>query len=461
MRRVGLTKTLLVVALVAIVASLYCYGAVRHLRESNTKMTRTDQRKYLGYAKKIHKLIYEDKPFYGDGARMPLYPFLQSLVYDPDLTEEEFFVRGKYFNIVLSLVMLACLFFIFRKYLSLLHTVTLLLVIAYTIFMFKAAYFHAALLFYFLIFCAFLLMCKMLVNPSWKLGVLTGFVLGVTQLTKSAVLPALGLFAFFHGAKALRALYAGLANRARASTPSPHPHLMRELATRLLSIALVVVVFLGTVYPYISTSKRVYGKYFYCVSTTFYMWYDSWDEVKQGTRAHGDRKGWPDLPPEEIPSFSKYMREHTAQQILDRIVSGLEQIHSGCTDSFGYYKYFWIYLAFLLLVVALNPRHSARLAGRYPFLLLFCLSFFTVYLLGYAWYMAIQVANRLVLALFIPVVFSASYAAFLQPPQHLSIRRLGMRVKLLDVFNVLVLCVLAVDMYFIMTDRIVTMYAGT
>ena len=35
--------------------------------------------------------------------------------------------------------------------------------------------------------------------------------------------------------------------------------------------------------PYLSTSKRVFGQYFYNVNSTFYMWYDDWPHASVGT----------------------------------------------------------------------------------------------------------------------------------------------------------------------------------
>lgn len=455
------TRTLnriLVAAVVVVLVSLYWYGAVEHLHKRNTDMTATDQRGYLNQAKSAHEWIYEGQDFQSNRARMPVYPFIQSFFYHPSLTNEAYFVRGKYLNIALSLAILTGVTFILKRYLSLLPTVTLTLVAGFTVFVFKAAYFHAALLFYFLNFCVFLLLIELLIKPSWKLGVLTGIVIGVAYLTKAAMLPALGLFLIFSLAKAGWLFYTSYIGRKN------HTSLLSSNASRpvvhLFCVALVVLSFLSTVYDYISTNKRVFGRYFYNVSTTFYMWYDSWEEVRHGTRAHGDRKGWPDMPSEEIPSPGKYLREHTLQQIGGRFVSGLKRVHSDCSNSYGYYKYVAIYTASLLLLLALNLRYNARIIVENVFVVLFCLSFFVVYLLGYAWYSAVSAGPRFVLAQFLPYMFSVFFAISRQPSRGLLIRPLGIRANLSDVLHVLVLSILAVDTYFILTHRVVTMYAG-
>jgi hypothetical protein len=453
-----LANSLLTIGCVAVLVGLYCYGAVEHLRKRNLDMTSTDQRAYMRYAINVHSLTHENEYFYGDGVRMPLYPLLQSLVYHPDLTREQHFARGKYFNVGLSLAILVAVHLILREHLPRLYAATLTLVTAFTVFIFKAAYFHAALLFYFFNFCAYLLMCRTLINPTWKSSILTGLVIGLAHLTKAAMLPALGLLVVFSLAQIGYLLYA----RWKDGIELPKP-LKRENRPvfRLLCVALVVLSFLGIVYRFIVETKAVFGRYFYNAATTFYMWYDSWREAKRGTRAHGDRYGWPEMPPEEIPSARKYLREHTTQQIVLRIVNGLKKTHSACRASYGYYKYVLIYSIFFVALMGLNPRHNLGLAAKHGLALLFCLSYFAVYLLGYAWYSPIASGNRFVLAQFLPFMFSISYSISQQPLRHISIPSTTVRLRPSDLMQVAILMVLAFELYFILTARIVMMYGGS
>ncbi|MCA9945950.1 MAG: hypothetical protein KC449_20850, partial [Anaerolineales bacterium] len=77
----------------------------------NTDRFRTDQAAYLDAAKQLKTSNYTALT---DRNRMPVYPFLLSLVYEPGLSDEAFFARGKLLNIGLSLIILPLLFFIFR-----------------------------------------------------------------------------------------------------------------------------------------------------------------------------------------------------------------------------------------------------------------------------------------------------------------------------------------------------------
>ena len=125
--------------LIAFFLSLYLFGSIQNLKKVNTRMVLTDQGAYIDFTKKAYISGYT---YSGDRNRMPVYPFFQSLFYNEQMEDQEFFIRGKYVNIVLSLVILSCLFFIFRKYFDLFHSINLLLITAFSVFIFKAAYFQ-------------------------------------------------------------------------------------------------------------------------------------------------------------------------------------------------------------------------------------------------------------------------------------------------------------------------------
>jgi len=429
---------------------LYYNAANQHLAVVNPAKGQ-DQGAYARIAVKMYESQYS---YDGDRNRMPLYPFLQSLIYNPAMEELEFLTQGKRLNIVLSLAILLFLFLVFRRHFPLHHSLNLLLLTAFSVYIFKAAYFQPELLFYALLFCSFLLMWRMLTNPTWQSGIAAGVMLGLAHLTKASVLPALGLFLPFFALSEISSLYAGWKNRAAKSFQK------RLAIARWGSLLLLLLVFTGIIYPYISKSKRVYGHYFYNVNSTFYMWYDSWEEAQKGTHAHGDRHGWPDMPPELIPSPAKYLREHTTAQILERISNGSRVVFERCMNSYGFFNYVVIYAGFALLLVALNLRRSLELVGKHPFLTLFLLSFFVIYFLLYAWYVPIDAGERFILSLFLPFMFTAS-TIIVQLSKGSFVKVRDTRIQLLSLFNTIVLFVISVDIYFVLTHKILTMNGGS
>ncbi len=215
--------------------------------------------------------------------------------------------------------------------------------------------------------------------------------MGIAYLTKASMLPFLVAFGFFG---ALGAVVKGRD--------------FRERARGLGVVMIVVACFLATVSPYITTSKKLFGRYFYNVNTSLYMWAESWQDVNETMDGTGDREHWPDLPPDELPSPQRYFREHSAAEITARIAKGLwtsELRHLG--RSFGYGKYLILYSAFFALMVI---RHRDRflelcIANRMWLRAGFAASIVFGYSLAYAFYSPIVAGPRLVLAIYLPTMF--------------------------------------------------------
>ena len=458
-------KTFCFIGCAALFIFLYVYGALEHSKIINLDVDASDQAAYLSYAKNLYETDYN---MVGGRNRMPVYPMLLSLIYSPDLTENQFFIRSKAFNIALSAALLPGLFWLFRKTLPFILSVNLWLITAFTVFIFKAGYAQTELLFYFLNFCAFLLMYQMLKKPELQFGILTGIVLGIAHLTKASVMPGLFIFAVFFIAKEIYSLYFNF-NRINDDKTQRFSknlfHLFwqirQETALHLLSLALVFLTFLSVIYPYISTSQRFFGQPFYNVNSNFYIWYDSWEEAEAGTRLHGDNKGWPEMPAQQIPSAKKYLQEHTVQQILDRPIRGIKKVLLVAYKSYGYLKYVLIYAVFALVLTLLNFQQSLAIVKRHPFLILFCLSYFFVYLLIYAWYVPVASGNRFTLALFMPLMFFLATIIHTQSRYNPPISIYHVQIKWFELFNFATLGILLFELHSILTDRIVTLFAGS
>ncbi len=434
---------------------VYVSAALRHARVVNLDRGSTDQSAYMGYARSLAESNYT---YVGDRNRMPLYPILQSLAYDPGATAEEWFARGKALNIALSVCCLIGLFAMLRCHLPAAAAIALTLIVAFTVLVFKAGYFQAEILFYTLNFFSFLLMNRLLHRPSWKEGVAAGALLGLSHLTKASVIPGLALF-FVVGA--LELAYGLHTTRRTRSTGQASAVGQKGIRSHVATWVCVGLAFLLTVGPYLVNSKRVYGQYFYNVNSTFYLWYDSWDEAKEGTRAHGDRYGWPDMPPEMIPSAGKYLREHTPAEIIGRVTNGLEALFRQAVQSYGYFKYEVVYLVSALILALAYHRHTRRLLLQHRFLWLFNALYFAAYLLLYAWFTPICSGNRLPLAQFLPLMFGLSVVIYRLYGEVARVAFRGRSVSLTTVLTVAVLFLLAYDAYDVITHRIVSMYGGS
>ena len=375
-----------VALLLLIILTVYAFEAHGRRREKSAPGSLGDQSAYLGYARHMSESNYT---VVEDRNRMPVYPFLLSLLYRPGMTETEFLLLAQVFTVNLSILLLLPLFFIFRRFFPPLHSLALLAATAFGVFLYRAGRAQVEILFYFVSFCAFLLLLRMFARPTWWLALLAGAITGLAHLTKASILPALGVWAvvfFAHVAWSFRA------NPWR----------------RLGLLAMTLAAFLVVVFPYIETSKRIYGSYFYNVNSTFVMWFDNSTEAFEFLKAHGNKAEWRALPPEELPSMRKYWRDHSVGQIAHRIVHGTLDLLTQNALVIGYYKFV---VVLLLAGAVLAARQSARareLITAKPGEAAFCVAFFGAYFLLYAWYDTIINDVRFVLSIFLPFVFAAS-----------------------------------------------------
>lgn len=412
-----LTGRLVLGSLTVLVTVLYVRETLKHARYVNTRMSYTDQNAYVGHARDLREAGYD---YVMPRNRMPLYPLIQSLFLRKGMSDQEFFARGKRVNIVLSLVLLVGIYLVLRHYLPLHDHINLILITALTVWIWKAPYFQCELLYYFLFFCAFVLMLEFMNRPTWPVAVLGGTALGLAYLTKASVPPAFLLFLLVVGCRQL-AFPARRGGEAAGWETPVH---------NALCLALLIVCFLIVVFNYVATSKAVFGRYFYNVNSTFYMWYDSWDAAVHGTGAHGDQYHWPTMPAEQIPSASKYFREHTVREVLQRLGFGLGRLYGWFTHSYGYAKYILLYSGFALLLGCVHFRHTSGLLRRFMPQAVFCALMFPAYIVLFAWFARIAVGPRFFLMLFLPYMFVLAVVIRQQPPVLLRFTRSGRHLGL-------------------------------
>jgi hypothetical protein len=234
---------------------------------------------------------------------------------------------------------------------------------------------------------------------------------------------------------------------------------VRAALTHWASFALLLVTFLGVLSPYLRESKQIWGKYFFNVNTTFYMWYDTFTEAKQGTRAHGEGEGWPNMPPDEIPSLHKYLREHTPAQILERIRIGLGLQARTLWSGYGLFNFHLFYLAVLLVLTVLLWRQNQALIRSQLALIVFSMLYFAGYIFSIAWYYPIGGGEnqRFTFALFVSFMFAVFLAVDKMLAGVESVRLLGKEIptaKLKSGLNWFVSLALAMDILFYVPIRL-------
>lgn len=177
----------------------------------------------------------------------------------------------------------------------------------------------------------------------------------------------------------------------------------KKIDFKLLSIS--TLIFLVVCSPYLYENfKNFDGKIFYNVNTTYYIWYDSWEEVESGTKYFGDRVGIPKMNKNDIPSFQNYISEHSSEEIIKRFSDGFNVIFKKYSDV-SQISGIAIYSLFYLLAILFFKERKilSRINNKFKFLLFYTMVLVFSILISSSWYMYIATGLRFTIYLFIPL----------------------------------------------------------
>ena len=445
-------KALLALGIALFFLSLYL-DVAQQQSPVNNDLTRSDQGAYMNFARRAYE---SNLQFTGNRNRMPLYPWIQALFYSPQMDDEAFFQQGKQLNIALSLLCLLTLGIAFFTKFSKIYAFYSILVIAFLIFAIKSPFFQTEILFYTLFGFAFILSLDTLISPKWYKPIGVGLLFALAHFSKASAMPGLFIFASSHGILFLHKLF----SRSLSS----------EQVRQILYYALApLVMFMVLLLPYFQESKERYGSYFYNVNTTFYMWYDSWEEVKNGTKLAGDRSGWPDMPDEEIPSLSKYLNEHSSDEIIDRFRRGItDSLRSGCYGKHSDYRYGYcsqvglsLIILGLGLLMLLFKGIRLQNSAKHIHIVWYILLFFVLYALSFAWYRPIiGGGTRTFLTLLIPLLWTVGLAVHSPQIQSLQFTLFQQQVKVFHIVYLLMTLTVFYEIYLVVAFRAARMYGG-
>ncbi len=447
--------------LLAALAWFYVAGASAHAERVNWFKARGDQSWFLSVAQTEYHNWHGDAPPRSLRRNiMPLYPAYLALFYDPGISDPDYFVIAKRWNIRLSLALLVVLGFLFARYLPGLPATNLILVVAFGYFVFKAGYTQPELLYYFLHFLTFLAFCHLLhERRAWEsvaMGIVAGVVAALTHLTKAAAVPMLlillGAYATGEVLR-LREAYRPGAERLRRSA-------RRATAWRAAAAVVLVVSFVFPMYPYLSTSKEVFGSYFYNANTTFYIWHDSWGEAT-AIRDAGVELRWPDKPASELPSLANYWKSHTVAQIARRFGEGFQDMAVRSYRTYWYYPFLILYLVYALALIAANRKAFVALLRGHASMAVFMGLYAVVYLFAAAFYNPVSGTGttRYIISHLTPLFFVIAYFSAREPFRRTTWRIGGLTLTPRHA-DLVISAALAFSLAFVLWPRLMTTYGG-
>lgn len=406
----NILKLVILATLITLFVILSSYRAFLIKRNIDT----ADQTAYLLEAGKLKKQNY--KNIFNTGRnRMPLYSFIVSSVYTEDITD--FYFRAITINIILSLIFLSLISLIFYQHFDFFTTVSLTSMVGLSVFISRSAFVQTEILFYFFLFFSLYFFAKLLHKPTLKIAVFSGILASLSFYSKASAL----LFVFIFTLTYLFKL------------------IFKKSIKEIKYLIIFLLSFIILIYPYINQSKKMFGSYFYNVNSTFYMWYDSWDEaldgtnyfgIRNGIQYYGDRYSYPIIPDgKETPSFSNYLKNHSTEQIKDRFEYGFSEyakrfyyrigrfniknisIYKGSLENaydYGASLFIIILLLYLITTLVFNRKSFYIYFKKYFFPILFLVTSSLGYLISLLWYSYIVCEDRFTLAIFIPYIFFTS-----------------------------------------------------
>ena len=425
-----------------IFTGLYLYLGRHLINQTNSDRNRSDQQNNIRLALKakefaspdfstgLSRALWNWFPHYTDGVVNPLWPWMAARIHLKDQSDEDFFVRGKWWNIWLTLGILLIGAGIMSRYFSLPATLNFLLLAGLGSFLPRAVWFQPEPLYFTLFLAAWICaLMTMLKNSLWRYA-LFGILTGLAYLTKASALP---LMIAFLGVSTLRFLIHWISRRIRNQHHRISPDW--NSSSHILGSLLCILAFLMTAGPLLNSSYKRFGNIFGNYPG-YWMWMDNFEP--QGVDFlinYNSRKKLESIPENEKPSFSLYLKTHSLDQATQRLQGGIKST----SNDFLFPKRAkirkagpdpWrvllpsrgIHLMFLAGILALIWLYSLFRLGakqavfeRYPpgtlAIVIFVITTLIGYLILFSWYRPMGKGDRFMLSLYAPVALSLIWAA--------------------------------------------------
>ena len=430
---------LLGVALV-LFTGVYFYIATLLVGQTNPDRQRHDQQNNIELAKVAASHMQPDTeigfakslwrwfPHYTDGVVNPLWPWVAARAYNPDQSDQQFYIRGKWINIFTTAGFCILLAIVASRYLSLGATINLLLLVGFGAMLPRSPYFQPEPLYYIFFFLSWICCLGLLKkNSIWRYCLL-GVLAGIAYLAKTSIQP---LLLAFVAVSSYRFLFGAVPAIFRKAYNRPASEWCWR--THIIGLFFLAVFFLMTAGPRLSYANERYGNPFHSYPS-YWMWLDDFESGYQFMADHSDKSSLRRIPSGEVPSAANYFASHSPEESTDRLSEGFWWI----TENFFTPKRAAVkkgkqeawrqllvdrgsYLAALLGIVLLlgiwhlfhQPRAQLspqKLQPEWSSCALFVFGTTLLYALSYGWYVPIGKGDRFMLSLFAPLVFSLIWA---------------------------------------------------
>jgi hypothetical protein len=464
-----------------VACALLAYGlfwfvskALVHGQVNNAIANENDQLVYVHYAQTMADYrgrdataVKHDEKLgvpepYTPRMRMPLYPWLLSLMARPHMRSDDLFGLAQAFNIFLSAASLVVMYVLLRRWLGPWMGLCFVLVAAFQLYVQRAAYVQPELLLTTIVTVTWAWLVHTLRNPNWKNGLVAGVLLCCWFLTKASAQAALLLFLAVMGAKWL---FAGRGKRM--------PYVITAVVT--------VVFYVLPMSPYLYTSWVHFHDPFYNAQSKYYLWCEPSGDKEDRYKRDKDGKFTDDkhvlqrlnldmnldnLPkdPSALPSRQSYMKHHEGhlfEDVKNRILGGNHMMFKLAFNDFSsFYFMTAVFMGAAVWGAWLAWPQSFAALWEWKWEILYVVGLACAFMAVFGWFAKIQVGPRIIESVSLAITFFAAAAAhrFLKN-QTATVG--GMRVSLEKVFAVLFLLLWAgVTVYQTPKDLLMGYFGG-
>ncbi|MBL9116504.1 MAG: hypothetical protein JNJ83_15970 [Verrucomicrobiaceae bacterium] len=376
-------------------------------------------------------------PHRTDGVVNPLWPWVAAWMVDPGHVrkagdpitdaDRKLFEKGRRFHLGWTLGLVLIIGIAAARSVSPPAAVNVVLLVAFGAFLPRTAFFQPEPLFYAL-FLATWVACLLALdrNTLW-INAIIGVFGGLAFLAKGSVQI---LLAAYVGISTCRWAWGWIEHKWSLSNPTS-VWLRRN---HWLGMMMLGFCFLMTAGPRMAYSARAFGDPFHSFPG-YWMWFDSFEDGYAWMAKYNNKEALDSLPKSEKPSMGKYLREHSTEQVLTRLMDGTAAKLSefffarttlrgtkepkpwkGVLEWRGWYLA-TVALIFCGLIVILKfaapkPANAAqRLHPEAASKALLVVGSFVVYSLAYGFYTPIGRGDRFMMSLYAPLVISLIWAS--------------------------------------------------
>jgi hypothetical protein len=385
---------------------------LRITAQTNHEIDPFDQSAYAGMSKTMEGSWY---PWYSDGTRNPLFPWIAATLLDPN--DPQFFEKGKRLNVALGILATAAVAVFFACRVGPLAAFNASALCSLAALLPISTFFGAEpiflVLFLFVCACAMRLLNE---NPL-HLYLLLGILTALAWLAKSSTTPFLGLFVGFSIVRWLLSLSLGDKLPWHLQAPSWRP---RRFVSGLL---ICLAAYFAIISPRLVHAHKTWGSAFYNLPS-FWFWADDWETcVNKYADCRQVRLAL--LPIEEQPTMQGYFHRHDLGDALVRLRKGvvvrlMQLFHPEAKWRLSVERkdkpkrivlphrgLYLIGLGMLALAICGVAASRGRLEKLGPITLpiLLGLATFVVYVMATGWYLPTGPGHRFIMTLYLPLLW--------------------------------------------------------